>query len=146
MKLEFSRQIFEKYSSIKLRENSFNGSPVVPCGRTDVTRLTVDFRNIVDAPKNQSDFLYRLLPGYRHMQCRFHVGSVTPLRLCHLTYWGLMGLVLLAVLAPLNTTPWFFDINALKTKRRLLYLTLRRRIKSHLLFAGIIRSSPFSPR
>jgi len=26
------------------------------------------------------------------------------------------------------------------------YLTLRRRIKSHLLFAGIIRSSPFSPR
>ena len=28
----------------------------------------------------------------------------------------------------------------------LLYLTLRRRIKSHLLFAGIIRSSPFSPR
>jgi len=25
-------------------------------------------------------------------------------------------------------------------------LTLRRRIKSHLLFAGIIRSSPFSPR
>ena len=27
-----------------------------------------------------------------------------------------------------------------------LFLTLRRRIKSHLLFAGIIRSSPFSPR
>ena len=27
-----------------------------------------------------------------------------------------------------------------------LHLTLRRRIKSHLLFAGIIRSSPFSPR
>jgi len=25
-------------------------------------------------------------------------------------------------------------------------LTLRRRIKSHLLFAGIISSSPFSPR
>ena len=25
-------------------------------------------------------------------------------------------------------------------------LTLRRRIKSHLLFAGVIRSSPFSPR
>jgi len=28
----------------------------------------------------------------------------------------------------------------------LMALTLRRRIKSHLLFAGIIRSSPFSPR
>jgi hypothetical protein len=30
--------------------------------------------------------------------------------------------------------------------RRSMMLTLRRRIKSHLLFAGIIRSSPFSPR
>jgi len=34
MKLEHSRQIFEKYSSIKFHENPSNGSPVVPCGRT----------------------------------------------------------------------------------------------------------------
>jgi len=31
-------------------------------------------------------------------------------------------------------------------ERKKALLTLRRRIKSHLLFAGIIRSSPFSPR
>jgi len=35
MKLEYSRQIFEKYSNIKFHENPFIGRPVVPCGRTD---------------------------------------------------------------------------------------------------------------
>jgi len=35
MKLEFSRQIFEKYSNIKFHENSSSGSRVVPRGRTD---------------------------------------------------------------------------------------------------------------
>ena len=35
MKLEFSRQIIEKYSNIKFRENVPCGSRVVPCGRTD---------------------------------------------------------------------------------------------------------------
>jgi len=32
MKLEFSLQIFEKYSDIKFYSNPSNGSPVVPCG------------------------------------------------------------------------------------------------------------------
>ena len=42
--------------------------------------------------------------------------------------------------------PFTFKVNSycVKTARR--SLTLRRRIKSHLLFAGIIRSSPFSLR
>ena len=35
MKLEFSRQIFEKYSNIKFHENPFIGRPVVPWGRRD---------------------------------------------------------------------------------------------------------------
>jgi len=35
MKLEFSRQIFEKYSNIKFHENPSSGSRVVQCGRTD---------------------------------------------------------------------------------------------------------------
>ena len=35
MKLEFSRQIFEKYSNIKCYENPSSGSRVVPCGQTD---------------------------------------------------------------------------------------------------------------
>jgi hypothetical protein len=35
IKLEFSRQIFEKYSDIKLHENPPIGSRFVPCGRAD---------------------------------------------------------------------------------------------------------------
>jgi hypothetical protein len=37
-KIEFSRQIFEKYSSIKNHENPSSGSRVVPCGRTDIRK------------------------------------------------------------------------------------------------------------
>ena len=43
MELELSRQIFEKYSNIKLLESPCSGSRVVPCGRTDITRLIVLF-------------------------------------------------------------------------------------------------------
>jgi hypothetical protein len=32
MKLEFSRQIFEKYSDVKFLENSFSANRAVPCG------------------------------------------------------------------------------------------------------------------
>ena len=35
IKLEFSRQIFEKSTNIKFHENPFSGSRVVTCGRTD---------------------------------------------------------------------------------------------------------------
>ena len=35
MKLEFSRHIFEKSSSIKFHQNPASGSRVVPCGRKD---------------------------------------------------------------------------------------------------------------
>jgi len=35
MKLENSRQIFEKYSNITFDENICIGSPVVACGQTD---------------------------------------------------------------------------------------------------------------
>jgi hypothetical protein len=35
MKLEFSRQIFEKSTNIKFHENPSCGSRVVACGRTD---------------------------------------------------------------------------------------------------------------
>jgi len=43
MKLQFSQQIFEKYSDIKLHENLYIGSRVVSCGRTDMTKLLVLF-------------------------------------------------------------------------------------------------------
>jgi hypothetical protein len=35
MKVEFSRQIFEKYANVKIHENSFSGCRIVPCRRTD---------------------------------------------------------------------------------------------------------------
>jgi len=35
MKLEFSQQIFEKYSHIKFHENLSSGSLGVPCERTN---------------------------------------------------------------------------------------------------------------
>jgi hypothetical protein len=58
MKLEFSRQIFEKYSNTKFNEIPSTGSRVVPCGRTDtqtdMTKLIVGFRNIAKAPKNRT--------------------------------------------------------------------------------------------
>jgi hypothetical protein len=51
MKLHFSRQIFEKYSNIKFYEDLSSGSRVVPCGPTDMTKLTVAFPDFVNAPK-----------------------------------------------------------------------------------------------
>jgi hypothetical protein len=38
MKLEFSRQAFEKYSNIKFHEKPSIGSRVVPCRQTDTDR------------------------------------------------------------------------------------------------------------
>jgi hypothetical protein len=52
MKLEFSRHVLEKYSNIKFYGNPSSGSRVVPCGRTDMPKLIVAFRNFANAPKN----------------------------------------------------------------------------------------------
>ena len=60
MKIEFSRQILEKFSNTKFHENPFSGSRVVPCGptdrrtgvQTDMTKLIVAFRNFANMPKN----------------------------------------------------------------------------------------------
>ena len=61
MKLEFSREIFEKYSNIKFYENPSSGSLVVPCGQTerqtyirsDITKLIVAVRNFAKAPGDE---------------------------------------------------------------------------------------------
>jgi len=42
MKLEFSQKI-SKYANIKFHENPSTGGQVVPCERTDITKLTVTF-------------------------------------------------------------------------------------------------------
>jgi hypothetical protein len=45
MKVEFSRQIFEKPSNVKLRENPSNGNGTVQCAGTDMTKVIVTFRS-----------------------------------------------------------------------------------------------------
>jgi hypothetical protein len=56
MKLEFSRQTFEKCSNTKFSENPFSGSRFVACGRTDrqtdTTKLIVASRTFAKAPGN----------------------------------------------------------------------------------------------
>jgi hypothetical protein len=51
MKLEFYRQIFEKFSNVKFHENPSSGSRVVPCVQTDMTKLVAAFRDFANAPK-----------------------------------------------------------------------------------------------
>ena len=50
----FPNRFKKKYSNIKFHENPSSGSRVVPCGRTDMTKLTVTFRNFGNGPKNCS--------------------------------------------------------------------------------------------
>jgi len=60
MKLEFSRQVFEKYSNIKLLENPLSGRRVVPYvqrdgrtdGRMDMKTLIYACHNFGNAFKN----------------------------------------------------------------------------------------------
>jgi hypothetical protein len=56
MKLEFSWQIFEKWSNTKFHEHPSSGNRVVPCGRTDrqkdMKTLMHAFRNFENSPKN----------------------------------------------------------------------------------------------
>ena len=75
MKLEFSRQIFEKYSNKKCHENTSSGSRTVPRGgtdrRTDMTKLILALRNFANAPKMASLFSTGFIPGSQgrsHMQ------------------------------------------------------------------------------
>ena len=55
MKFEFSRQVLEKWSNLKVHENLSSGSRIVACGQTDghtyMTKLIVAFRSLVKAPK-----------------------------------------------------------------------------------------------
>jgi len=57
--LNFFSHILEKSPNIKFHENPCSGSRVVPCvwrdDWTDMTKLTVAFRNFTNAPKNCTD-------------------------------------------------------------------------------------------
>jgi hypothetical protein len=54
VKLEFSRQVFEKSLNIKCHQNLSSGSRVGPRGQMDMTKLIIAFRNFANAPKNNS--------------------------------------------------------------------------------------------
>jgi len=60
-KLEFSQQIFKKFSNIKFHEDPSSES-VVPCGQmggqTDVMKLTVAFRNFANTPKRFNFYVF----------------------------------------------------------------------------------------
>ena len=55
MKLQFYKQIHQKYSYIKFNENPFSGSRAVLFGRivgqTNTTKLIVAFDNFANVPK-----------------------------------------------------------------------------------------------
>jgi hypothetical protein len=55
MKVEFSGQIFEKYSNVIFHENLSSGSQVVQCGQTDrhMTELIAAFHNCVKTPRKE---------------------------------------------------------------------------------------------
>jgi hypothetical protein len=63
MKLELSGQIFQKSSNIKFHENPSSESPVIPCGRTGITKLIVAYRNFTKSPKKS---FKKEIAGYRH--------------------------------------------------------------------------------
>jgi len=53
MKIEFSREFFEKYSNVKFHANPSRGRLVVSSGQ-DMTQLLVAVRNFTKAPKTDN--------------------------------------------------------------------------------------------
>jgi hypothetical protein len=65
MKLEFSRQNLEKYSTIKLHANTPNGGPVVPYGTDGQTwQLIVAFHNFPNAPNKHRQKHLHISPDH----------------------------------------------------------------------------------
>ena len=52
MKLEFYRQIYEKYRNTTSHETLFTEKQVVPHGQIGMSKPIFAFRNIADVPKN----------------------------------------------------------------------------------------------
>ena len=81
MKLEFPRQIFEKYSNVKFNKNPSSGSRVVPGGQTDVRtnmmKLIVVLRNFATAPINVLMSL-KVLVCQRRIAMHNHLSAFSP--------------------------------------------------------------------
>jgi hypothetical protein len=76
MKLMYFWEIFYIWSNIKFHKIPFNGSQVVYCEvtdrRTDMTKLTVGFRNFANAPNNPIKFFNELGPSVRFVTQSFN--------------------------------------------------------------------------
>jgi hypothetical protein len=103
VKLELSRQTFEKYLHIKFNENQTRGSRVVPCGlidgRTDMTKLIVAFRNFANAPKNSSSRSSSSSSSSSAIDVLFCTTTCSTFTIIILTYDGILGT---SVLLPLS--------------------------------------------
>jgi len=81
MKLEFSQQIFEKYSNIRFNEYPASGSRVIAWGQTyghDMTTPIVAFRNFATAPNKTLESRSRFSDvQYRWHQILFLVDLIT---------------------------------------------------------------------
>ena len=63
---EFSQHNLEKLSNIKFHENPSTGIRVVPCGRTDMTKLRVALRKVYERAQKCTQSLSDRL---KHFQC-----------------------------------------------------------------------------
>jgi hypothetical protein len=88
MKLEYSRPFFEKYPKTKFHENLSSVNRVVPSGqtdgrrdgRTDMTKLTIAFRNFANEPKNPLRFSGNIKEAPLHLYMTYDVGDTIPER------------------------------------------------------------------
>jgi len=55
MRFEFSQKIFGKHQNIKFYENPSGGDRVVPCRRTDMTKLITAICNFAKASNMKSE-------------------------------------------------------------------------------------------
>jgi hypothetical protein len=88
MKLEFFRQVFEKYLNTKCHENPASGSRIVPCGQTDVRADGLDessspflqFREHIERKDDPSESIEKSekLPGFKNSS--LCIISVFPFR------------------------------------------------------------------
>jgi len=91
MKPDFSRQTFEKFSNIRLHENPSSGSRVDPCGRTDMTKLTVAFRNSVKGLKNCTFCQHSVFIRYVQIAAKTAIISLLVSPFCNRNVVCLLG-------------------------------------------------------
>jgi hypothetical protein len=109
MKIKLFRQIFEKSSNIKFRENPSCGSRVVPCGQrdrrtngqTDMTEVVVAFRNFANAP-NTCAATNKVIKQRAKIICKYFIPCTTTTTLNVLICSSFLLYVTLASLKKLH--------------------------------------------